>query len=139
MPTCTDRSVGGIGFDGDGCLDYIPGSRVGEQVVRIQVRDRLHHLDVIGRTGAGKSTLLGNLIQQDIASCEGCALFDPHGDLVERVASAFRRERPDDLFYLDVPGSEEVVFDPFADVSVERHPLVAAGLAARGVTRFAGA
>jgi hypothetical protein len=39
----------------------------------------------IGGTGTGKSTLLETLIRHDIASGQGPALLDPHGDLVERV------------------------------------------------------
>jgi ABC-type arginine transport system ATPase subunit len=39
----------------------------------------------IGKTGTGKSTLIRALISQDIANGEGCALIDPHVDLVEQV------------------------------------------------------
>jgi len=47
--------------------------------------DRLRHLWVIGKTGSGKSTLLANLIAQDLARGVGCALLDPHGDLVAQI------------------------------------------------------
>lgn len=47
--------------------------------------DRLRHLWIMGKTGSGKSTLLENLIAQDLASGEGIAVLDPHGDLIERV------------------------------------------------------
>lgn len=68
-----------------GTTTFRPESRVGDQPVRIGEYDRLHHLYLIGRTGVGKSTLLRSLISQDIASDQGCALLDPHGDLVEAV------------------------------------------------------
>ena len=57
----------------------------------IKQADRLSHLYVIGKTGVGKTTLLENLIMQDIVAGRGCALIDPHGDLVERVASVCLR------------------------------------------------
>jgi type IV secretory pathway VirB4 component len=48
-------------------------------------RDRYSHMYPIGKTGTGKSTLIRALISQDIANGEGCALIDPHVDLVEQV------------------------------------------------------
>jgi hypothetical protein len=67
----------------------------------IKQADRLFHLYVIGKTGVGKTTLLENLVIQDIDAGRGCALIDPHGDLVERVASRVPAWRREDLVYLD--------------------------------------
>jgi hypothetical protein len=47
--------------------------------------DRLRHLWILGKTGSGKSTLLANMLVQDLAARQGCALLDPHGDLVRTV------------------------------------------------------
>ena len=51
----------------------------------------------------GETTLLENMIVQDIAAGRGCALIDPHGDLVERVAEHVPAWRRDALVYLNVP------------------------------------
>src|SRR5438477_8115076 len=47
--------------------------------------DRRAHMYVIGKTGTGKSSLLEAMIRQDILSGNGVSVFDPHGDLVERL------------------------------------------------------
>ena len=38
-----------------------------------------------GRTGVGKSTRIEHLARPDLACGQGFALFDPHGDLTERL------------------------------------------------------
>ena len=63
--------------------------------IGIKQDDRLSHLYVIGKTGVGKTTLLETLIAQDIDAGRGCALVDPHGDFVERVSSASRKNGSD--------------------------------------------
>jgi DNA helicase HerA-like ATPase len=55
--------------------------------------DRLRHLWILGKTGSGKSTLLANLLAQDLEKGQGCALLDPHGDLVEAVLQMVPRQR----------------------------------------------
>src|SRR5215216_7700498 len=64
--------------------------------------DRRAHTYIIGKTGTGKSTLLETLICQDIASGQGLALLDPHGDLVEKVLMHLPEYRKDDLIYFNV-------------------------------------
>ena len=59
------------------------------QPIKIREADRLFHFYIIGKTGVGKTTLLENMVIQDIMASRGCALIDPHGDLVDRVASRF--------------------------------------------------
>lgn len=54
-----------------------------EVPVVLESETRARHLYVVGQTGTGKSTLLLNLIAQDLAAGRGCAVLDPHGDLVE--------------------------------------------------------
>ena len=63
--------------------------------------DRLSHMYVIGKTGTGKSTLLETMLRQDIARGEGCALIDPHGDLVDRVYQFTHGIGRQDIVYLD--------------------------------------
>jgi hypothetical protein len=95
----------------------------------IKQADRLFHMYVIGKTGTGKSTLLETLIRQDIAAGRGCALIDPHGDLVERIATSIPKPRRADTVYLDVPDPKVPYgYNPFVRVSPGLRPLVASGL-----------
>src|SRR5437016_4988087 len=68
----------------------------------IKRADRRAHMYIIGKTGTGKSTLIANLARQDILHGEGCALLDPHGDLVEQVLKFVPEERQRDLIYFNV-------------------------------------
>ena len=87
------------------------------------------HLYVIGKTGVGKTTLLENMIVQDIAAGRGCALIDPHGDLVERVAAVCPSGAASDVVYLNVPDSAQPYsYNPLSRVSADKRPLVASGL-----------
>jgi hypothetical protein len=74
--------------------------------VRLTAEQRTRHTHIIGASGTGKSTLLFNLIRQDIENGEGCAVFDPHGDLVERVLGIIPPERIHDVVLVD-PSDEE--------------------------------
>ena len=95
----------------------------------IKQADRLSHLYVIGKTGVGKTTLLENLIVQDILAGRGCALIDPHGDLVERVAERVPEARKNDVVHLNVPDSAQPYsYNPLSHVSADKQPLVASGL-----------
>ena len=95
----------------------------------IRVRDRRFHLYTIGKTGTGKSTLLKTMIAQDIARGQGCALFDPHGDLVRDVLKLVPEYRRGDLVYLDATDHEiPWAFNPVAGVAAERRALAAASL-----------
>src|SRR5262249_32248576 len=99
------------------------------RVFGIRQADRRSHLYALGKTGTGKSTLLETLIRQDIASGEGAALFDPHGDLVERVRASIPAERAADLIYLDVPDQiRAFAFNPLERVPPERRSLAASAL-----------
>lgn len=64
--------------------------------------DRRRHLYTIGKSGSGKSCLLQLLIKNDIEQGFGCAVLDPHGDLVDDVLKFIPRERASDV----------VIFDP---------------------------
>jgi hypothetical protein len=95
----------------------------------IKQADRLFHLYLIGKTGTGKTTLLENLVTQDIGAGRGCALIDPHGDLVERVAARVPAWRREDLVYLNVPDPKQPYsYNPLARVSADKQALVASGL-----------
>ena len=95
----------------------------------IKQADRLHHLYVIGKTGTGKTTLLRNLIEQDIRAGRGCALLDPHGDMVADVAASVPEVEQDRLIYFDVTDPKlQWGYNPLAFVSSERRPLLASGI-----------
>lgn len=99
------------------------------QTFGVKQRDRLSHMYVIGKTGAGKTTLLETLITQDITAGRGCALIDPHGDFVERIAANIPADRQSDVIYLDVPNpSQPHGYNPFTHVRAELRPLVASGI-----------
>ena len=98
-------------------------------VFGIKQADRLSHMYVIGKTGTGKSTLLETLIRQDIIAGRGCALIDPHGDLVERIAATIPVRRASDAIYLNVPDpAQPFGYNPLLHVSAGLRPLVASGL-----------
>jgi hypothetical protein len=96
---------------------------------RIKQTDRLSHIYLIGKTGVGKTTLLENMIVQDIVSGRGCALIDPHGDLVGRVALAVPERRRKDLIHVNIPNSNQPYsYNPLSRISLDKRALVASGL-----------
>ncbi len=84
---------------------------------------------ILGKTGVGKSTLIKNLVLQDIHAGRGCALLDPHGDMVSEVVEQIPENRTDKLIYLNVPDPNlRWGYNPLAYVSPERRPLLASGV-----------
>jgi hypothetical protein len=67
---------------------------------------RVRHTHLIGASGTGKSTLLFNLIKCDIDFGNGLAVFDPHGDLIERILGVIPPHRIQDVVLVD-PSDEE--------------------------------
>lgn len=95
----------------------------------IKQRDRRSHFYITGKTGTGKSHLLRIMLTQDIVADQGCALFDPHGDLVQDVRAQVPKSRLADLVYLDVPNtSVDWRFNPLSGVAPEHLSLAAAGM-----------
>lgn len=90
--------------------------------------DRRSHMYLIGKTGTGKSTLLETLLRQDIGRGDGCAVVDPHGDLVERLIAWFPAARRADLVLFDPAAGEGLGFNPLAGVPVAKRSLAVAGL-----------
>ncbi|MBV8543913.1 MAG: type IV secretory system conjugative DNA transfer family protein [Acidobacteria bacterium] len=91
--------------------------------------DRRAHMYVIGKTGTGKSSLLEFMIRQDVANGQGLALFDPHGDLAERIVDWVPKTRRGDLIYLNVPDPAQ----PFGFNPLEGVPVIRRSLAANGI------
>jgi hypothetical protein len=95
----------------------------------IRRRDRRSHFYICGKTGTGKSHLLRIMIEQDLRNGEGCALFDPHGDLVSQVRQLVPAERENELVYLDATDPNlRWRFNPFAGVTAETRSRAAAGM-----------
>lgn len=95
----------------------------------IKREDRFLHVHIIGKTGVGKSTLLGGMAGQDIATGNGCAVIDPHGDLVERLHRDFSPSRVDDMIYLDAADpTQPYGYNPLHAVAYDHIPLAASGL-----------
>ncbi|MGA8807854.1 MAG: type IV secretion system DNA-binding domain-containing protein [Thermoanaerobaculia bacterium] len=91
--------------------------------------DRRAHMYVIGKTGTGKSSLLEGMIRQDLLAGHGLALFDPHGDLAERLNDWMPESRKRDLIYLNVPDPDQPFgFNPLEGVSPLRRSLAANGI-----------
>jgi type IV secretion system coupling TraD/TrwB family protein len=95
----------------------------------MQQADRRAHLYMVGKTGTGKSSLLELMIRQDVAAGNGLALFDPHGDLVERVYGWIPDSRKGDVIYLNVPDAEQ----PFGFNPLEGVPPLKRSLAANSI------
>ena len=95
----------------------------------IRQADRRAHMYVIGKTGTGKSTLLETMIRQDIEAGRGVALFDPHGDAVERVLAFAQEKRNDDLVYFNVPDARQPLgFNPLESVAIAKRAVAASGM-----------
>ncbi|HJP59864.1 MAG TPA: type IV secretion system DNA-binding domain-containing protein [Gemmatimonadaceae bacterium] len=91
--------------------------------------DRHAHMYVIGKTGTGKSSLVEGMIRQDMLAGNGLALFDPHGDLAERLYAWVPESRKSDVIYLNVPDpTQPFGFNPLENVSPLRRSLAANSL-----------
>lgn len=113
------------------CISYFARTNHRDPIRTFGIRqsDRLSHLYVIGKTGVGKTTLLETLITQDISAGRGCALIDPHGDFVERIAANIPTHRQSDFIYFNVPdASQEYGYNPFVHVRSDLRSLVASGI-----------
>jgi type IV secretory pathway TraG/TraD family ATPase VirD4 len=95
----------------------------------LRAADRRAHMYVVGKTGTGKSSLFESMIRQDVLAGHGVALFDPHGDLAERLNAWVPQSRRKDVIYLNVPDPEQ----PFGFNPLEGVPPLRRSLAANGI------
>lgn len=77
-----------------------------ERTVSVPSHLRLRHTHVIGATGTGKSTLLLSMIAQDMQQGNGCAVLDPHGDLIEAILAYVPESRVKDVILIDPSDGE---------------------------------
>jgi DNA helicase HerA-like ATPase len=90
------------------------------RVFGIKREDRFSHVYIIGKTGTGKSTLLETMALEDLALGNGFALIDPHGDLVERVASQVPQCRRGEVIYFNVPDpAQPYGYNPLRNVRAD--------------------
>jgi type IV secretory pathway TraG/TraD family ATPase VirD4 len=95
----------------------------------IKDQDRFSHVYIIGKTGTGKSTLLETMALQDIERGLGCAVIDPHGDLVERIAARTSRSGRTDVIYFNAADPlQPYGYNPLRQVRAEFRTLAASGL-----------
>ena len=112
-------------------LSYIGRSnaRLPYKTFGISQADRLYHLYAIGRTGTGKTTLLETLALQDILAGRGCAVIDPHGDMIDRLVQSVPLHRYPDLIHIDTPReSQPFGYNPLRRVRKDRIGLAVSGL-----------
>ena len=90
--------------EGDPQISFIGRTNYRDKHLDFGIRrfDRRRHLYILGKSGNGKSSLLELLIRNDIEQGYGCAVLDPHGDLVDDVMRFIPRNRIKDI----------VIFDP---------------------------
>jgi hypothetical protein len=72
-----------------------------DQRIGLAPGDRFLHTYVVGRTGTGKTTLLESMVLDDLRRGEGLLLFDPHGDLFNRLLGKIPEHRTDDVILID--------------------------------------
>jgi hypothetical protein len=90
--------------------------------------DRRRHLYLLGKSGTGKSCLLELLIKSDIEQGYGCAVLDPHGDLVDDVMRFIPPHRVKDVVIFDPSDIEHPpTFNPMIPVGPDHKMRVAQG------------
>jgi type IV secretory pathway TraG/TraD family ATPase VirD4 len=95
----------------------------------IKSEDRFSHIYIIGKTGTGKSTLIETMALQDLELGNGFALVDPHGELVERIASRIPASRRADTIYFNPSDpSQPYGYNPLRQVRPDFISLAASGL-----------
>ena len=99
-PVSSEVPIDGGTFLGYG---YYRGVR---RQVHIQLRDRMRHMYIIGKTGVGKSELLKEMIKQDVNDGKGVCVIDPHGDLIEDTLRYIPPERAEDVILFDPSETE---------------------------------
>jgi len=77
--------------------------------VSLSDEQRLKHVHIIGATGTGKSTLLIRMILQDLELGNGCAVLDPHGDLIDAILERVPENRVEDVVLFDPADTEHPV------------------------------
>ena len=94
------------------------------QDVSINDEARLRHTHIIGATGVGKSTLIANMMIEDMKTGNGCALFDPHGDIVDDILLRIPAHRKNDVIVIDPSDTEYSIGFNLLGASTEPEKIV---------------
>ena len=81
---------------------FVNNHRGISQPIKVIEEDRFRHFFILGQTGTGKSTLMEQMILQDIYAGKGCAVIDPHGELVDPILGKIPKEREKDIIYFNL-------------------------------------
>jgi predicted DNA-binding transcriptional regulator AlpA len=88
-------------LSGSGCFLGLNSHGSETHEIRLTAETRAKHVHVIGGSGTGKSTLLARMILEDIEAGHGVGVLDPHGDLIDEIASRVPEVRAADVVYFD--------------------------------------
>lgn len=93
-------------------------------------RDKVFHTLVTGKTGTGKSNLLETKIMQEIDDAQSSVIvFDPAGDLTQRILEKFPTHRLKDLIVIDPSDNgPSFGYNPLKQVRPEHRHLVVSGV-----------
>lgn len=90
--------------------------------------DRRRHLYLVGKSGTGKSCLLELLVKSDIEQGYGCAVLDPHGDLVDDILRFVPKHRINDVVIFDPSDlNHPPSFNPMIPIRPDQKMRVALG------------
>jgi hypothetical protein len=90
--------------------------------------DRRRHLYVLGKSGNGKSCLIQLLAKSDLENGFGCAVLDPHGDLVDDILRLVPKHRVKDVVIFDPSDIQNPPsFNPMVPVNNEHKMRVVLG------------
>lgn len=88
--------------------------------------DRRRHLYILGKSGSGKSCLMQLLVQSDINKGHGCAVIDPHGDLIDDILRLIPQHRLKDVVIFDPSDTAfPASFNPVSPINPELKVRVA--------------
>ena len=88
--------------------------------------DRTKHIWVLGKSGTGKSEFISRCVAQDLKAGNGFAVFDPHGDLSDKILSLIPPARRSDVLYLNPADREYPIgFNVLEKVDLVHRPMIA--------------
>jgi hypothetical protein len=115
---------------GDPQISFIGTTNFRTQAVTFGIRrfDRRRHLYLLGKSGNGKSCLIQLLAKSDIENGFGCAVLDPHGDLVDDILRLIPKHRVKDVVIFDPSDIKNPpCFNPMIPVNPEHKTRVTLG------------
>jgi hypothetical protein len=111
-------------------ISFIGTTNFRNQPVTFGLRrfDRRRHLYLLGKSGNGKSCLIQLLAKSDIDNGFGCAVLDPHGDLVDDIVRLVPKHRVKDVVIFDPSDLKHPPsFNPMIPTSAEHKTRVTLG------------